>query len=317
MAVTFGIQLPQGYAQELKGINGPIEAYETLTRVAQTAEEYGYATVWTIDHFQTAPTPTHETIFECWTTTAAIARDTRRVRIGQLVTGNNYRNPALQAKMASTLDVLSHGRFILGIGTGYYEPDYRMYGYEYTDQATRGRQLSEAVQVIRALWTESEATFEGKYYQIHNAINEPKGVQKPHIPLMIAGSGEKVALKTVGQYGDACNVMGEEPAVVARKFAVLKQHAEAAGRDYTEIHRTANSPAVIAKTDEEAQALFKSLALAPFPFDVYAYGLIGSVETVRKRIAALEEVGVQEMALWFPDSAGIDSVRRFADAFIR
>src|SRR5215471_3098080 len=165
MSLTFGLQLPQGYVQELAGIEGPIEAYERMTRVAQTAEASGYTSIWTADHFQTLPAPTQETFFECWTTTAALARDTRRIRIGQMVTANSYRNPALQAKMGSTLDALSHGRFTFGIGAGYYEPDYRTYGYDYPEASVRLRQLGEAVQVILALWTEQEANFEGAYYE--------------------------------------------------------------------------------------------------------------------------------------------------------
>jgi F420-dependent oxidoreductase-like protein len=316
MSMTYGLQLPQGFLQELKGIEGPIEAYEALTRVAQVAEESGYASIWTADHFQTQPEPTQETFFECWTTTAALARDTRRIRVGQMVTANSYRNPALQAKMASTVDVLSHGRFTFGIGAGYYEPDYRTYGYEYPDGATRVRQLREAVQVILALWTEQEATFEGKYYQVRNAINQPKGVQRPHIPLMIAGFGEQVLLKIVAQYADAYNTIGDA-ATVAHKFAVLKQHCETVGRDYENIHRTAVAICGIGETDEEARALFLSRPSPIIPGDVFSYGLIGSIETIRRRLAAFEEAGVQELILWLPDTAQLKSIRQFAKAFIR
>src|SRR6266568_3322594 len=170
MSLKYGLILPQGYGRELLGIKDPIEAYETMTRMAQVAEESGFEAVWTADHFQTAPVPTQETFFECWTTTAALARDTKRIRVGQMVTANSYRNPALQAKMASTLDVLSHGRYTFGIGAGYYEPDYRAYGYTFPDAKTRLRQLQEAVQVILTMWTQEEATFEGRYYQIRGAI---------------------------------------------------------------------------------------------------------------------------------------------------
>jgi F420-dependent oxidoreductase-like protein len=315
VSLAFGLQLPQGYIQELAGINGPIEAYERLTRVAQTAEEVGYTSIWTADHFQTLPAPTQETFFECWTTTAALARDTRRIRIGQMVTANSYRNPALQAKMASTLDALSHGRYTFGIGAGYYEPDYRTYGYEYPEASVRLQQLGEAVQVILALWTEQEATFEGTYYQVHDAINQPKGVQQPHIPLLIAGIGERVTLKLVAQYADACNVLGD-PATVAHKFDVLKQHCEAVGRDYSSIRRTAMTACSIGDTDEQAQAVFLSRPQPIFPGDMLGYGLIGTPETIRKRAAAYEAAGVQELVLWFPDAAHLDSLRRFASELI-
>jgi alkanesulfonate monooxygenase SsuD/methylene tetrahydromethanopterin reductase-like flavin-dependent oxidoreductase (luciferase family) len=133
MTLQFGISLPQGWTMELAGIKDPVEAYETMTRVAQTADELGFASAWLVDHFHTIPRPAQEITFECWTTTAAVARDTKRIRIGQLVTCNSYRNPALLAKMASTVDVLSHGRLNFGIGAGWHEHEYRGYGYDYPD----------------------------------------------------------------------------------------------------------------------------------------------------------------------------------------
>lgn len=315
MSLTYSIQMPQGYVQELRGIPDPIEAYETLTSVAQTAEEYGYTTAWAIDHFQTVPEPTQETFFECWTTAAALARDTKRIRIGQMVTANNFRNPALQAKMASTLDVLSHGRFTFGIGAGYYEPDYRTYGYAFPEGKVRVRQLREAVQIILAMWNEPAPTFEGTYYQIHGAINQPKGVQQPHIPLLIAGFGEQL-LKVVAESADICNT-GGDPATVEQKFAVLKKHCETVGRDYESIKRTAVVPVAIGETDEKARALWLSNVIPPYPGDVFSYGLIGSIDTIGQRIAAYEAAGVQELVLWFVDARKLESVRRFARAFIQ
>src|SRR5579859_1635531 len=166
MALKFGLLVPQGWTMDLAHIKDPVEAYETMTRVAQTADELGFASAWLVDHFHTRPVRSQEVTFECWTTTAAIARDTRCIRIGQLVTCNGYRNPALLAKMASTVDVLSHGRLNFGIGAGWFEHEYRAYGYDYPDAPDRLRLLREAVQVILAMWTEEEAVFEGKYYQL-------------------------------------------------------------------------------------------------------------------------------------------------------
>src|SRR5205814_5427735 len=145
------------------------------------------------------------------------------------------------------------GRLNFGIGAGWYEHEYRAYGYPYPEAPERLRQLREAVQVIRAMWTEEEATFEGNYYQIKGAINQPKGVQKPHIPLLIGGSGEKVTLKLVAQFADACNVHGD-PTGLKRKFAILKRHCDAVGRDYHGIRRTAGDLYLIGDTDEEALA---------------------------------------------------------------
>src|SRR5450755_3591955 len=157
---------------ELASIKDPVEAYETMTRVAQTADEVGFESAWLGDHFYTTPQPSQNVTFECWTTTAALARDTKRIRIGQMVTCNGYRNPALLAKMASTVDVMSHGRLDFGIGAGWYEHEYRAYGYDYPDAPERLRYLREAIQVILAMWTQDEAVFEGKYYQARGAINQ-------------------------------------------------------------------------------------------------------------------------------------------------
>jgi len=314
MSLKYGLFLPQGFTQELAGIKDPVEAYETLTRLAQTADQSGYDAVWISDHFITAP-PSQEMVFECWTMAAALARDTKRVRIGQMVTGNSYRNPALQAKMASTLDVLSHGRLTFGIGAGWYEPDYRAYGYTFPDGPERLRQLQEAVQVILALWTQQEATFEGTYYQIRGAINQPKGVQHPHIPMMIAGGGEQVTLKLVARYGDACNVSGDL-ATLKHKFAVLKRHCETVGRDYESIYRTALTLCIIGETDEQARAQIPAWAPAVFPGDVGSYGLIGTVETIRQRLGAYEAVGVQGLVISFLDVTHLDDIRQFARTFI-
>jgi F420-dependent oxidoreductase-like protein len=314
MSLQFGISLPQGWTMELANIKDPIEAYETMTRVAQVADELGFASAWLVDHFHTIPRPSQEITFECWTTTAAVARDTRRIRVGQLVTCNGYRNPALLAKMASTVDVLSHGRLNFGIGAGWHEHEYRGYGYEYPDAPTRLRHLREAVQVIRAMWTQEEASFEGKYYQVHKAINQPKGVQKPHIPILIGGSGEQVTLKLVAQYGDACNVNGDL-ATIQRKFAILKQHCETVGRDYESIHRTITGFCSIGETDEQARAKVPQALLSRVGSQINGT-LIGSPDTIRKGLAELEAAGVQEVILSFFDILHPDTLRFFAREFI-
>ena len=314
MTMKFGVSLPQGWTMDLVGIQDPIEAYEKMTEVAQVADESGFVSAWLVDHFHTIPRPSQEITFECWTSTAALARDTKNIRIGQMVTCNSYRNPALLAKMASTVDVLSHGRLNFGIGAGWYEHEYRAYGYEYPDAPERLRYLREAVQVILAMWTQEEAAFEGKYYQVRGAINQPKGVQKPHIPLLIGGGGEKVTLKLVAQYGDACNVSGDL-ATITNKFAVLKQHCENLGRDYSQIQRTSTTVCAIGDTDEEAIAQIPEAIRRQFG-DRIQGGLIGSPDTIRTRIAELEKAGVDELIIAFADRRNPEQIRRFAKEFI-
>ncbi len=315
MAMKFGISLPQGWTMDLVGIKDPVQAYETMTSVAQAADESGFESAWLVDHFHTVPQPSQEVTFEAWTTTAALLRDTKRIRIGQMVTCNSYRNPALLAKMASTVDVLGHGRLNFGIGAGWYEHEYRAYGYEYPDAPTRLRQLREAVQVILAMWTQEEAVFEGKYYQVRGAINQPKGVQKPHIPILIGGGGEQVTLKIVAQYGDACNIGGDIP-TLEHKFAVLKQHCETVGRDYNSIHRTATTFCSIGDTEEQALAAIPEWVRGRQQGAALANALIGTPDTIRQRIAAYEAAGVQELLIAFAARTDLNVIRRFGREFI-
>ncbi len=299
---------------DLTHIPDPIEAYETMTRVAQLAEEVGFDSIWLYDHFHTVPLPTQEMTFESWTSTAALARDTRRVRIGQIVTCNGYRNPTLLAKMASTVDVLSHGRLELGLGAGWYEHEYRAYGYEYPDAPTRLRYLREAVQVILKMWTEEEAAFEGKYYQVRGAINQPKSVQKPHIPLLIGGGGEKVTLKLVAQYGDACNVGHLDNEGMLHKFAILKEHCEKVGRNYQEIRRTVLLNCAIADTDAEALQKAEVFRRNIPSGRLREQALVGTPEIIRARLQEVEQAGAQEVIIYLPDATGLESVRLLAGA---
>jgi F420-dependent oxidoreductase-like protein len=306
MALKYGLIVPQGWRMDLVGIANPVEAYETMTRVAQLAEEVGFDSIWLYDHFHTVPTPTQELTFECWTSTAALARDTKRVRIGQMVTCNGYRNPALLAKMASTVDVLSHGRLDFGIGAGWYEHEYRAYGYDYPDAPTRLRYLREALQVIRKMWTEEEAVFAGKYYQINGAINQPKGAQKPHIPLLIGGSGEQVTLKLVAQYADACNINNHDNAGLVRKLDILRGHCERVGRDYNEIRRTVEYSVALDRNEEEALRKAQQRNIQP------EKGLVGKPATIRQRLHELEEAGAQEVIIYMQDAAQLEPIRLFA-----
>jgi alkanesulfonate monooxygenase SsuD/methylene tetrahydromethanopterin reductase-like flavin-dependent oxidoreductase (luciferase family) len=154
-----------------------------------------------------------------------------------MVTCNSYRPPSLLAKMASCVDVMSHGRLILGIGAGWYQPEYEAYGYDYPETPERLRMLREALQVLKAMWTQEHAQFDGRYYHIRGAINEPKPVQKPHPPIWIGGGGEKVTLKLVAQYGDACN-LNADVQTVRHKLDVLRAHCEAVGREYDSVLKT-------------------------------------------------------------------------------
>jgi F420-dependent oxidoreductase-like protein len=312
MTMKYGLIVPQGWRMDLVGIADPAEAYETMTRVAQEAEALGFDSIWLYDHFHTVPTPTQEVTFECWTSTAALARDTKRVRIGQMVTCNAYRNPALLAKMASTVDALSHGRLDFGIGAGWYEHEFLAYGYDFRDGPARLRQLRDAVQIILKMWSDDEAVFEGKYHQVHGAINQPKGVQKPHIPLLIGGGGEQVTLKLVAQYANACNIGHLDNEGLERKFAMLKKHCDDVGRDYDSIWRTVIFNCAIAETDEEAFAKSKAFHRNIPSGRFREQALVGIPDTIRQRLAEIEQAGAQEIIIYMPDAAQLESVRMFA-----
>jgi F420-dependent oxidoreductase-like protein len=253
MAVRFGVFVPQGWRQDLVGIGGPVEQYEAMTAVARAADALpAIDSIWVYDHFLTVPTITLNTTFECWMITAGLVRDTRRVRVGQMVTCNSYRNPALLAKMASTVDVMSQGRLNFGLGAGWYEQEYRAFGYEFPDVRVRMGMFREACEVIVRMWTEEHPSYEGKYYRIADAINQPQGVQKPYPSFWIGGGGEQVTLKLVAKYGNACNTAGD-PETLRHKYDVLRRHCEAVGRDYDEIIRSTNMSIALIKPGEDPE----------------------------------------------------------------
>jgi alkanesulfonate monooxygenase SsuD/methylene tetrahydromethanopterin reductase-like flavin-dependent oxidoreductase (luciferase family) len=234
-----------------------------------------------------------------------------------MVTCNGYRNPALLAKIASTVDVLSHGRLDFGIGAGWYEHEFHAFGYDFPDGPTRLRQLRDAVQIILKMWTDDEAVFEGKYHQVHGAINQPKGVQKPHIPLLIGGGGEQVTLKLVAQYGDACNIGHLDLAGLERKFAIIKKHCKDVGRDYNAIRRTVLFNCAIAETDEVALAKSGSFSRNIPSGRIREQALVGTPDRIRQRLVEIEQAGAQEIIIYMPDARDLEPIRLFARECIR
>jgi F420-dependent oxidoreductase-like protein len=280
---------------DLVDIEDPIEQYETMSRVAQTAERLGFESIWLFDHFHTYFKPVLETTFECWTSTAALARDTRTIRLGQMVTCNSYRNPALMAKMASTVDVLSHGRLDFGIGAGWYEHEYLAYGYEYPPTpGERLRRLAEALQVIKAMWTEPYASFDGDYYKISGAINEPKGVQKPHPPIWIGGGGEQVTLKLAAKYGDATNFGGhlDDMSWYTHKLDVIRAHCEGLGRDPDSLIRSTNVETTLTRPGDDPDALTKTYRRDQTLAEYRTHAVVGGPQEVIDTYGRLIDAGM-------------------------
>jgi F420-dependent oxidoreductase-like protein len=313
MAVKFGVFVPQGWRMDLVGIGDPYEQYEAMTRVAKVADESGaYDSIWVYDHFHTVPEPTRETTFECWTISAGLARDTRNVNIGQMVTCNGYRNPALLAKMASTVDVMSNGRLLFGLGAGWYEHEWRAYGYGFPEVPVRMRMFREACEIVHRMWTEDDVRFDGEFYKLDAPINEPKGVSKPHPSFWIGGGGEKVTLKLVARYGDACNVGGDVE-TLKHKFEVLKGHCESEGRDHEEITRSTSINVYLLEEGEEPEAATKE-ARGSRSYDEYSREfMVGTAEEISERLQTMVDAGVNYFITYLPRVAYDPApVERFA-----
>ncbi|WIG58483.1 MAG: hypothetical protein OJF49_001229 [Ktedonobacterales bacterium] len=319
MAVRFGVFVPQGWRMDLMEIRDPVEQYEAMTRVAKAADALpAYDSIWVYDHFHTVPSPTMETTFEAWTITAGLARDTQRVNVGQMVTCLGYRNPALLAKMASTVDVMSHGRLYCGIGAGWYEHEWRAYGYGFPETRDRMRAFREATQIMVKMWTEDAPEFTGEYHSIHKPINEPKGVRKPHPSLWIGGSGEQVTLKLVAKYADACNI-GGSPDDIRQKLAVLRKHCDTVGRDYDSIIKSTNVPLFLLRPGEDPEKATEK-ARAPYGFDLAEFRNMVRVGTPDEIIAQLQariEAGADYINVNLPRIAyDHEMLHRFAEEVI-
>ena len=320
MPVKFGVFVPQGWRMDLVEIRDPVEQYEAMTNVAKAADGINaYDSIWVYDHFHTTPRPTQETTFECWTITAALARDTQRVRVGQMVSCLGYRNPALMAKIASTVDVLSHGRLYCGVGAGWYEHEWKAYGYGFPETRDRMRAFREAVQIMVKMWTEETPVFSGEYHHINGPINEPRGVQKPYPSLWIGGGGEQVTLKLVARYGNACNVGGGNPEVIKQKLEVLQGHCESLGRSYDEIIKSTGFSVVLLREGEDperaTEAVRKTYGWSMEQLKQQA--VVGTPEQVASRVQAAIDAGADYIITYFPRVAYDHTpMQRFADEVI-
>jgi F420-dependent oxidoreductase-like protein len=268
----------------------PTEAFEGIKTKAQWAEDHGFTWFSVMDHLIQiggvgAP---DQPFMEGWTILSALASVTSRIRLATLATSVAFRNPAHLAKIAACVDLISRGRLTLGIGAGWNEMEYRQYGWEFPPRpATRIRQMEEAVRLIVAMWTEKRTTFHGRYFHVEDAILEPKPVQRPHPPVMIAGGGEQMTLRAVARLADSCNV-GGDLATTKHKFDVLRRHCDAAQRDYAAIERTHNFSWLLARDDAAVAAKRERLS-ARGPLR----GFVGTVSEAIDLIGQFQDAGVQ------------------------
>ncbi|CAN5680298.1 LLM class F420-dependent oxidoreductase [soil metagenome] len=312
--VDFGVFVPQGWRMDLVDIKDPVEQYEAMTRVAKAADETGaYDSIWLYDHFHTVPTPEKETVFECWTSTAALTRDTENVKVGQMVTCNGYRNPALLAKMASTVDAMSNGRLICGLGAGWYEHEWKAYGYGFPEMPERMRAFKESCEIVHRMWTEDDVTFDGEFYSVDKPINEPKDASAPHPPLWIGGGGEKVTLKLVAKWGDACNVGGDIE-TLKHKFDVLRSHCEDVGRDYEEITRSTSVNVYLLNEGEKVEKATEQARMGRSYEEYSKEFIVGTPDQVLEALQPKVGAGVEYFIVYMPRVAYDPTpVERFAE----
>ena len=231
--MKIGVVVPQGWTGEYDGWE-PSAAWARTVAVAEQAERLGFESIWLYDHFHTVPRPTDELTFEAFTALSALAAHTSRVRLGHIVICNGYRNPALVAKMAATLDVISGGRMELGIGAGWKRDEWVAYGYGFPPTRERLDALRDGLEVITSMLAPGQrthATYAGQHASVTDAINLPKSLQQPRMPIMVGGNGPNVTWRLAARYADELNLDGLSPHEVAEALAVIRQRCEEIGRD--------------------------------------------------------------------------------------
>jgi len=301
--IRFGIQTPQ------EGTT-----FEALAAHWREADALGFDSIWIDDHFYSVVRPQSEPQMEAWTLLAALARETKRIRFGILVTCNSYRSPALLAKMAATVDVISGGRLIHGIGAGWFAAEYEGYGYEFPDVGVRLAQLDESLVVQKLLWTEERPSFKGRWYRLHEAWASPKPAQRPHPPVMIGGGGEKVLLRLVARHADMWN-NGGELAEFERKLDVLRRHCEREKRDFASIEKSWFGNVIVDSDPARARTRLERTAAAwgLSPEQMAARALAGTPEEVIERVRQYVALGVTHFIGMHGRVEDLRSARLFAE----
>lgn len=300
---------------ELSSIEDPQDKWAKAIEVATLAEELGYDSLWVYDHFHNVPVPAHEAMFEAWTTLAAVSQRTSRISLGQMVGCAAYREPSMLAKITSNLDVISGGRLIWGIGAGWYEHEFRAYGYDFPSPAKRIRILEETVEVVTRMWSEPDASYEGRHFSIDGAQCDPKPLQQPRPEVLIGGGGEQLTLRVVARLADASN-FGGKPHEFTHKCEVLARHCRDVGRDYDEIAKTW-SPEVFIRESEREIVEGGTRSFIGEPFDSWQAGnLVGTPEQVAEKVMAYVELGCTGFYPWCSDYPDTETMRLFAEQVI-
>lgn len=285
------------------------QLFARVVELARAAEETGFDSVWVMDHFYQLPPlgGPDQPMLEAYTTLGALAAVTERVKLGALVTGVTYRNPALLAKQITTLDVISRGRAICGLGAAWYDVEHEGLGFDFPPVGERMGRLEEAVQICRAMFTQDAPSFDGRYYRIKEAKNLPRPIQPGGPPIMVGGGGEKRTLRIVARHADACNVAGDVEQI-AHKIAVLREHCADVGRDASEVEITRLSTLTITDSAEQTRQTRELVTAMAGEERARAFN-IGQEAEIVDQVAALVEAGVDLFTFNMPLS-GPDAVRR-------
>src|SRR5919202_1470100 len=319
--IKFGLTIPQGWRRgDLPSDqeNNPVTQYEFSKSVATAADNLNFDSIYAYDHLVPHyKDDVEKNIFECFTLLSSLAAITKKVKIGQIVVCNSYRNPALLAKMSSTLDIISNGRMELGIGAGWYEQEYLAYGYDFPSDRVRIAQLDESISIIKAMWTEKYGSFEGNYYKIKDAICNPKPIQKPRPLIMVGGSGEKYLIKLVAKQANRYNLFFGSPEEMKRKISILKEYCGSIARDYKkDIEYSVVLPCIIRESQEKVNEVLIQSKREEKSIKEYSQYLVDSVmigtpEKVLQGIRKYLDIGVSHFILHFIRLNNISVLRLF------
>lgn len=287
-------------------------SWDEVVAFAQAAERLGFDSLWAVDHLVGIPDPSID-IFEGWTSIAALASATERIRLGHQVLCVGFRHPSLLAKMAATLDHASKGRFNLGLGAGWFEDEFKAYGRSFPSIGTRLHQLDEALALIKKLWTEEPVSYFGEHFHVEDAHCRPRPVQTPHPPILVGGSGEKVLLRIVAEHADIWNNMGWAHSLLPHKIEILHKHCESLKRDPEEIEISQQLLAAIGETETEAKVATERV-VGELPFLSSGDDLIiaGRPEQCVERVQKTVEMGASTLILSFGRRPSIESLELFA-----
>ena len=292
------------------------QTWEGVLDLWRHIEATGWDIACVTDHFMPNTKEREGAMLESWSTLSALAALVPRLRVGTIVLGNTYRHPAVVAKMAAQVDIISGGRLILGLGAGWQENEHEAYGIPFYTTRERLERLDEACEVIRSLWTRPRSDFEGRYYRLSDAPLDPRPVQRPHPELMIGGGGERVTLRIVAKHADHWNVWGG-PQVLARKGAILADHCAAVGRDPKSVTRSANMALLLTDRKSEIEQLADTIAkrMGRHAADARDTCLAGTPDQIREQLGQLRAAGVSVLfvpTLFRP----LDALRRDLDRFV-